>query len=663
MKKIIFIFQLFLIILLADSIDSAEKKKLILIGIDGMDPNLMRQYLDAGKMPNFQKIIDNKGDFKKLATTFPPQSPVAWATFSIGANPGQHGIFDFIHRDPETLFPFLSVTSTEGSEISYKLNKIEIPLSAPKITNLRQGIPFWDYLCENNIPSYIMQIPANYPPTYPKKNTHLKALSGMGTPDLLGTQGTFSFYTSEPTKLKQTIGGGKIYPVKVIDNKVENFIYGPEHPYKNHESYGNESDLLLKIPFTVWIDELNDVAKIDIQDNEILLNKGEFSGWVKLNFPVIPAIQNISGIVKFCLKECHPHLKLYVSPINVNPQNPALPITFPNSFSQELFKNVGYFYTQNMPPDTKALEHNVFSDDDFLVQMNMVFKEEEERLWYELKNFKEGFLFHYFCVNDQASHVFWRTIDPMHPLYTKKLNREYGDTLEKLYIKFDDIIGKLNSYIDDNTLLIIMSDHGFTSFRRGVNINTILLNNGFISLVDPESQGKYELFENVDWSNTYAYNLGINSVYINLFNRETDGIVFEEDYIDTCEKIRSLLLNYIDPETGLHPIRHVKLRDEIYSGPYVKDAPDLIIAYSNGYRASWDTILGKMPKEEISDNKSPWSGDHCISPDIVPGIIVTNKKILKTNPGLIDMAPTILDYFHIKKGAHMEGNSIFKNKE
>ena len=211
MKIIKILYPLFLIILFACSLNAEDNKKLILIGIDGMDPNLLQQYLEAGKMPNFKKIIENGGDFKKLATTFPPQSPVAWATFSIGANPGQHGIFDFIHRDPETLFPFLSVTSTEGSEISYKLSKIKIPLSAPKITNLRQGIPFWDYLCENNIPSYIMQIPANYPPTYPDKNKPLKSLSGMGTPDLLGSQGTFSFYTSEPTKLKQTIGGGKIY--------------------------------------------------------------------------------------------------------------------------------------------------------------------------------------------------------------------------------------------------------------------------------------------------------------------------------------------------------------------------------------------------------------------------------------------------------------------
>ena len=421
--------------------------------------------------------------------------------------------------------------------------------------------------------------------------------------------------------------------------------------------------MLLKIPFTVWIDEVNDVAKIDIQDKEILLNKGEFSEWVNLKFTVIPAIQDVSAIVKFCLKDCHPHFKLYVSPLNVNPENPALPITFPDSFSKKLFQEVGYFYTQNMPPDTKALEHDIFSDNDFLEQMNMVFKEEEQRLWYELKHFNKGFLFHYFCVNDQTSHVFWRAIDPMHPLYNEKLSREYGDTLEKLYMKFDGIIGKLNSYIDDNTLLMIISDHGFTSFRRGVNINTILLNNDFISLIYPEDQGQYELFENVDWSNTYAYNLGINSVYINLFGRETNGIVFEEDYMQTCEKIKSLLLNYVDPETGLHPIRYVKRRDEIYSGPYVKDAPDLIVAYSNGYRASWDTILGKMPKEEISDNTSPWSGDHCISPDIVPGIIVTNKKVLKPDPGLIDMAPTILDYFHIKKGTHMEGNSIFKNKE
>ncbi len=644
---------------MVSSVIGNDAKKMIVLGIDGMDPNLLKMFINKGKLPNFKKIIYNGGDFKKLATSFPPQSPVAWSNFIIGANPGKHGIFDFIHRDPKTLTPYLSIICTEGYEVIYKLGDFSIS-SPGRVKNMRGGIPFWDYLCEKDIPTTIMQIPANYPPTYPKKSAPLKSLSGMGTPDVLGSQGTFSFYTSEDIGLKETIGGGKVYLVDVKNQKVESKIYGPPNPYKNPDAYENTADTLVNVPFTVWVDEENDVAKIDIDGNEIILNKGEFSDWVKIDFYMIPIIRSFSGIVKFYLKECHPQFKLYVSPININPEKPVIPISFPPSFSKEIFKELGYFYTQNMPIETKALEHGIFSDDEILKQKNIVFQEEEKRLYRELENFKEGFLYHYFCVNDQLSHVFWRTIDPMHPLYTDDLNKKYGHVIEELYMAYDKIVAKTLEYVDDDTLLIIMSDHGFTSFRRTVHTNTILLNNGYISLVNPEDQGKSEFFKNVNWEETKAYNLGINAVYINLYGREPEGIVFEDEYDEVCEEIRSMLLNYVDPKNGKHPIKHVARREEIYSGPYVANAPDLIIGYEDGYRGSWKTILGQMPEEEIEDNTSPWSGDHCISADIVPGIIVSNKKIKMKKPSLIDLAPTILDYFNIRKGDQMEGESIFK---
>ncbi len=632
----------------------------IILGIDGMDPKLFQKFMDEGKMPHFKKLIEDGGDFKKLRTSYPPQSPVAWSSFIIGANPGKHGIFDFIHRDPNTMLPYLSITETKPPTKFLPLGPWQIPLDSGSVKNLRDGKPFWEYLLDKKITTTVGQVPANYPPTCPCEGHLFKALSGMGTPDLLGTQSSFSFYTSEEMNLKGVIGGGKIYKVAPAEGKVEAKIYGPPHPLKNPKAFPKKEDIALTIPFTVWFDEGSQMAKLSIQGQEIILKQGEFSDFVKIQFDVIPLVQHISAICRFFLKELSPNFKLYVSPLNIDPSNPAVPLSQPVSYSKELFDAVGYFYTQNMPPDTKALEHKVFSDEEFLKQIQMVFKEEEKRLDFELGRFGAGILFHYFSVLDQVSHTFWRFIDPEHPLYTPEGNKRYGQVIENFYKEFDRILEKVKAKTDSNTLLIVMSDHGFTSFRRGVNLNTIFLNKKWMTLLDPNKQDAGEFFANVDWTKTKIYNLGINAVYVNLQNREPQGAVSLDQYDRFVEEVRKMLLDYVDPKTGVHPIKHVARRNEIYKGPHVENAPDLIVGYEDGYRASWDTILGELPKEEMVDNMSTWSGDHTIYFNLVPGVVLSNQKIKKEDPSLEDIAPSVLDYVGVSNHPEIEGSSIFR---
>jgi len=321
-------------------------RKMLVLGIDGMDPVLLQKYMDEGKMPHFRKMIAEGGDFKSLGTSYPPQSPVAWSSFAIGANPGRHGIFDFIHRHAETMMPYLSITETKGPEKKWTLGDWQIPLSSGTIRNLRGGKPYWEYLCEQDISSTICQFPANYPPTCPCQSSRLKVLSGMGTPDLLGTQGTFSFYTTEKVELVKEIGGGRMYFVDVVEDKVEARFYGPPHPYKNPKKFRNRKDALaLSVPFTVWIDSDSEMAKLEIGGEAVFLKQGEFSGWVPIRFAVIPLIQNVSAMVRFYLQEVSPHFKLYVSPLNIDPTNPAVPISEPASYARELAEAVGKFYT------------------------------------------------------------------------------------------------------------------------------------------------------------------------------------------------------------------------------------------------------------------------------------------------------------------------------
>ena len=171
----------------------APAKKLIVLGIDGMDPQLLRQFLDAGKMPNFAALAA-RGGFLPLQTSIPPQSPVAWANIITGMNPGGHGIFDFIHRDAATLTPYFSTSQVKAPEHNLRLGHWVIPLSEGKVELLRHGKAFWQYLDERKIPFTVFRIPSNFPPVASKGKT----FAGMGTPDLLGGYGTFSFHTDDP---------------------------------------------------------------------------------------------------------------------------------------------------------------------------------------------------------------------------------------------------------------------------------------------------------------------------------------------------------------------------------------------------------------------------------------------------------------------------------
>lgn len=636
--------------------EPVSQKKMIILGIDGFDPDLLEKYLEEGKMPNVKNLLEKGGSFRKLTTSNPPQSPVAWSCVATGTNPGKHGIFDFIHRHPQNMNPYLSISEVEKSK-SISFGAWQFPLGSVSVRNLRKGKTFWEYLCDNNIPVTVAQIPANYPPHCSCQEDSYKSLSGMGTPDLLGTQGTSSFYTDEPVKLKETIGGVEVYPVEVKNGKVESFIFGPLNPHSNPAYFKDPEQIRLKMPLTIWVDKTNSVAKIKVSGQEVLLNEGEFSCWLPISFSGVPFLHNIKGICRFYLKECHPHFKLYMSPINIDPSNPVLTISSPETYSKELFKNLGYFYTQNMPTDTKALQHQIFSDEEFLKQTNIVFEEEKRRLEYELNHFQNGLLFHYFCVIDQVSHVFWRAIDLEHPLYSEELHSKYGRVIEDLYRQMDEVIGNVSKFAGDDTLILIISDHGFASFRRQVGLNTLLYKAGLLAKL--KSSKEEEFLSDVNWASTQAYQIGINSVYINLYGREANGIVFQPDYNKVCDEIEKLFLNLIDSKTGIHPIKKVFRRNQIYKGSYTLDAPDLVVGFEKGYRASWNTMIGKTEASVISDNMNVWSGDHTIDYELVPGVLLVNRKISPNHdPNLIDIAPTILDYFKLQDDPDLEGESF-----
>ena len=620
--------------------------KVIILGFDGMDPKVTDTLLEQGKLPNFQKLR-SLGGYRRLRTSIPPQSPVAWSNFITGMNPGGHAIFDFIHRDPSNYIPYLSTSIVEGSKKTFSIGDYVVPLSGGRIELLRKGKAFWQILEEHDIPATIFKIPSNFPPA----ETGQRTLSGMGTPDILGSYGIFSFYTTEAKEMKPDIGGGQIYMVRVVDNKVEAKLRGPKNSFKKKSPTA-------MIDFKAFIDPQNPVAKIVIQDNEFILKEKEWSGWVRVSFKMIPT-QSVSGICKFYLKQVRPHFKLYISAINIDPAAPALPISTPESYAKELEEKFGPFYTKGLPADTNALDHGVFDDDEFLEQDESVLRESLDMFEYELNRFDSGLLFYYISNADQRQHMFWRAIDDQHPARDPLVDK-YRNVIENTYIALDRILARTMEKVDKDTAIIVMSDHGFNSYRRSFNLNTWLKENGYMRLIDPRRQDEFEFFLNTDWSRTKAYALGLNGLYINLKGREGKGIVDPSEKEALVREIAQKLERVIDPLTGDKAIKKVYIASEVYQGPYVNEAPEMLVGYNYGYRASWATPLGRLPYELFEDNKEKWSGDHCMDTDLIPGVLFANRKIAKDYPALYDLTASILKLFGIEKPKEMVGENIFQ---
>ncbi|MEW6366425.1 MAG: alkaline phosphatase family protein [Acidobacteriota bacterium] len=621
--------------------------KVIVLGFDGMDPHLTEQFMKQGKLPSLQKLA-GMGGFRPLRTSTPPQSPVAWSNFITGMNPGGHAIFDFIHRNPKDYSPFLSTSTVTPGERTLNIGSYVIPLSSGEVLLLRRGDAFWQILEKHGIPATVYKMPSNFPPA----PTEQRTISGMGTPDIMGGYGVFNYYTTAHAELRPHMDGGEVHQVSVVAGKVQAKLPGPPNAFRkgNPDTY---------IDFTVFLDPANPVAKIEIQDQEFILAEGEWSDWKRVEFPLIPT-QGVPGICKFHLKQAHPEFKLYVSPVNLDPGNPALPISTPESYSEDLDEKFGPFYTKGLPADTKALEHGVLDDAEFLAQDGDVLAEDGAIFDYELGRFDSGLLFYYFSSTDQRQHMFWRYIDKEHPAYDPSLAGKYGGAIEDIYVAMDRVVSKVMSKVDKDTMILAMSDHGFTPFRRAFNLNTWLKESGYMRLIS-ERRRDAVFFENTDWSRTRAYALGLNGLYVNQRDREGKGIVAPgADSESLIREIARKLEEVTDPQTGERVITRAYVAKDVYQGAYVNEAPDILVGYNRGYRCSWATPLGKVPPEVLEDNKEKWSGDHCMDPDVIPGILFTNAKVTVDFPALYDLTASILHVFGIEKPASMVGNNVLQ---
>jgi predicted AlkP superfamily phosphohydrolase/phosphomutase len=626
--------------------------RLIVLGVDGMDPVLMREYIAAGKTPNLARLASS-GGFVSLGTSTPPQSPVAWSNFITGMDSGAHGIFDFLHLDRGTLTPYSSTARVRPAKREpLKLGRWRIPLGGEETLQLRDGRAFWELLEAEGIPASLFQMPANYPPI-----PSGRAISGMGTPDMKGTSGTFAYYTDEPGIAAGPVSGGVIHRIAIRKGAFHGAIEGPPNAFLAGAPYATS-------PFTAWPDQENPVALIEVGEHRLLLNAGEWSDWVELEFELAPFV-SVPGMVRFHLRQASPHFALYVSPVNIDPTRPAQPIAHPKEYSSELAAAAGPFYTEEMPEDTKALSAHVLEPREFLAQSELVLDERRKLLRHELDRFFEeqrsGLLFFYFSTIDQRHHMLARQADPYHPFHELDTPPDLANAIARSYAEIDELVGRVMQRLDANTTLVVMSDHGFAPFRRQAHLNSWLERNGYLVLKDPSRRHQYEWLKGIDWSRTRAFAIGLNSLYLNVRGREQHGIVPISQRGALAREIATALGSWKDPATGDAVVTQAIMREDAYHGPHLLEAPDIVVGYARGYRASWATTTGKVPAVLLEDNDEEWSGDHCIDSREVPGVLLVNRPLKPgvAEPDLMDLTVTILDHFGVKPAQGMRGKAIF----
>lgn len=616
------------------------------LGFDGVDPSWLKKWADEGKLPNVQKLM-TEGSFMPLGSTNPPQSPVAWASFATGTNPGGHGIYDFIKRDPTTYLPAVGSGDVKPPVFSAD-GRVTTP---PRAHSYRSGTSFWKLASDQGVVSTVLNVPFAFPPD---ELVNGAMLSGLGTPDIRGTNSTFTYFQQglSTEEVEKGVAGGRLVALSGAGPRFEASFDGPWGPNKSRGTVSVTLEVKGK-----------DGVEISLGERKELVKARAWSDWFDYRFNVSPQY-TVRALGRFYVEKLEP-LTLYMYPPNIHPEEPWLPFTSPVEYGKQLFQAAGPFKTVGWTHDTNALNSEKIDDKPWLEDVWTSMDKIGELGMRELERGPGSLFIWVETGTDRVSHMFTRATDAQSPRYDQSiLKAAGGDPILLSYQRMDAQLGKFLAKATPETHILVISDHGFHTYRRGLHTNAWLLENGYLVLKSGMTPGdKTNLFAAVDWSQTRAYALGTGQIYINLQGREGRGIVTSEAYTPLVQELAQKLEGLTDPKTQEKPVLKAYARDDIYKGERLQEAPDIQVAFREGWRTSWETMLGGIPEGLFADNTKKWSGDHAAS-DVAEtaGILLSNRKLETSSAEIIDIAPTVLSIFGLPKPAHLEGKDLFNGK-
>jgi predicted AlkP superfamily phosphohydrolase/phosphomutase len=621
------------------SLRRARVRKVVILGLDGLDPDRCERLMERGELPHLARLRE-EGTYRRLGTSMPALSPVAWSTFATGVDPSGHGIFDFIARDPRNYAPSLSSSEVYGRTRMVGMGPFRVPVSRGGVRGLRRSRTFWSVLSAHGVRSAVMRVPI----TFPVEKIDGVMIAGMCVPDLRGTQGSFTYITSDG----DAPDGGVV--VKIGAGGGEFSIPGPPSPIDGRT-------LLVRARIERRGGRRGGAGDgsyhLVAGGDPVPLREREYTPWVKLSFRAARGV-TLRGIARFYPLRLSDDISVYVTPIHIDPGSPAIPVSHPSVFSIYLAKLMGPFGTLGLAEDTSALNDGAIDEQAFLDQAYDL-HEERRRMWeHTLSRLRGGLAVCVFDISDRLQHMFYRYLDASHPANAGRDTTRHADAIDEMYRRMDRLVGETRARVDRHTALFVLSDHGFKNFRRGVNVNGWLLREGLLHLRDGAGPGEY--LSAVDWSRTRAYALGLSGIYLNLAGRERGGIVPAAEAPALKRRIIEGLCALRDGDA--RPVRRVVDVAADWKGPYRHGGPDLLPGYENGYRVSWDCAKGSVRTEIFEDNHKCWSGDHCVDSEIVPGVFFANVPIRDGAAGLIDIGPTVLELFGVAPPPYMTGRSL-----
>jgi len=555
--------------------------KTLILGFDSFDPAVFEDLIGQNHLPNLEKFTQH-GGYSKLEVCSPPQTEVSWTSIATGADPGGHGIFDFVHRDPASYIPYVSILPMRKGAAGEQF----IPPYTSKT--------FFEEAADLGYPATALWWPAMFParPALP-----VNTLPGLGTPDIRGQLGVGTLLTTEDEALKKTTvlrlnAEGK--------NRFSASLPGPQ-------TTGRDGARTIHLPLSLEVLD-SASARLTVDQRQLDLQVGKWSDIVELRFKA-GMLLTVHAITRFILTSLDGGIRLYVLPLQIHPLHSPWHYASSTSFSKKLWKEAGPYLTLGWPQDTTGLEDACITDGQFLKLCQSIFERRIRILYYLMNDFREGVLAAIFDDLDRVQHMFFH-------------NRM--DVVQDWYRQLDHFVGDVSSRVDAWTgqyRYLILSDHGFSRFEKKFHLNRWLLENRFLLMKNNGSD-----LSDVDWSRTRAYAVGLNSMYLNTAGREGQGIIAADQVEPLLCEIKDKLMDWQDADRG-GVIHKIRFKNETYSGPYTRLGPDVVVGYAPGYRASAETGLGKVPGTSLEPNTDHWGADHCMDADVVPGVIFANRDL------------------------------------